>query len=142
MRRPPNLKKIFNLLLTLLRYVIVRFFFNFLSFSEYLNLWSSAFQRRSQKFGAIYLKVLTLLSNVKTLRQIAPNFCVLLRKAELYYSELRFKKFCFKWFFKYEREVLKAIIFRKENGCLLSLSIGLDLIGLNQILLQKKFDQS
>jgi hypothetical protein len=24
------------------------------------------------------------MSNVKTLRQIAPNFCVLLRKAELY----------------------------------------------------------
>ena len=44
--------------------------------------------------------------------------------------------------FQYEREVPKAIIFRKENGCLLSQSIELDLIGLNQILQKKKFDQS
>ena len=52
------------------------------------------------------------------------------------------KHFSLNGFSKYEREVLKAIIFRKENGCLLSLSIGLDLIGLNQILQKKKFDQS
>ena len=45
---------------------------------------SSSFLRRPQKFGAIFLKVLTLLSKVKTLRKIAPNFCGLLRKAELY----------------------------------------------------------
>ena len=46
--------------------------------------FKEAFLRRPQKFGAIALKVLTLLSNVKTLRKIAPNFCGLLRKAELY----------------------------------------------------------
>ena len=40
--------------------------------------------RKPQKFGAIVLKVLTLLSNVKTLRTIAPNICGLLRKAEFY----------------------------------------------------------
>ena len=41
-----------------------------------------SFYEKATKFGAIFLKVLTLLS-IKTLRTIAPNFCGLLRKAEL-----------------------------------------------------------
>ena len=45
---------------------------------------SSTFLRRLQNFGAIVLRVLTLLSNIKTLRKIMPNFCALLRKTELY----------------------------------------------------------
>ena len=39
--------------------------------------------RRLQKFGPIVLKVLTLLSNVKTLRTIGSKFFGLLRKPEL-----------------------------------------------------------
>ena len=43
------------------------------------------FLKRPQRFGAIFfVLVLTLLSNVKTLRKIAPNFCGLLRKTELW----------------------------------------------------------
>ena len=41
------------------------------------------FFEKATKFSAICLKVLRLLSKVKTLRQIAPNFCGLIRKAEL-----------------------------------------------------------
>ena len=45
------------------------------------NFKGSVFLRRPQRFCAIFL---TLLSSVKTLRKIAPNFFGLLRKAELY----------------------------------------------------------
>ena len=38
-----------------------------------------------QKFGAIFLKVLTLLSEIKTLMMIEIKFCGVLRKAELYH---------------------------------------------------------
>ena len=66
----------------------------------------------------------------------APKFAILSRTEtqnillQMFFSNMK------------ERFYLKAIIFRKENGCLLSLPIELDLIGLNQILQKKKFDQS
>ena len=42
------------------------------------------FSKKAKKFDEISILVLTILSNVKTLRMIAPNFCGILRKAELY----------------------------------------------------------
>ena len=47
------------------------------------TIQSSGFLRRLQKFDPIVLNVLTLLSNVKTLRVIGPNFCGLLRISKL-----------------------------------------------------------
>ena len=44
----------------------------------------------SEKATQIWLKVLMLRPNFKTLRQIAPNFCGLLGKAELYIQVLYF----------------------------------------------------
>ena len=40
--------------------------------------------RFSEKATKIWLRVLTLISNVKTLRTIVPNFCGLLRISDLY----------------------------------------------------------
>ena len=39
---------------------------------------------RATKFGPIVFKVLTLLSNIKTLKRIGSNFCGPLRKPQLY----------------------------------------------------------
>ena len=55
-------------------------FHNFLKFQLYMEV--SQFHD-FVKFGAIIHQVLMLLSNVKTLMKIAPNFCGLLKKAEL-----------------------------------------------------------
>ena len=49
---------------------------------SHLNL-SCGFLRRPQKFGAIFLKVWTLLSNVQTLRTMVPSFCGLLKINQL-----------------------------------------------------------
>ena len=46
--------------------------------------------RRPRNFGVIFLLVLNLLSNIKTKRKIAPKFCGLLRKTELYSINSKF----------------------------------------------------
>ena len=67
---------------------MILFLFFLISKLKLEMLSKISFSEKAKKFGAIVLKVLTKLGNVKTLRTIAPNFCVLFRKAELYRTEM------------------------------------------------------
>ena len=64
-----------------------------LSFDNFLvTTWGQEVKSQREK-----TKQIPRPSNVKTLRQIAPNFCGLLRKAELLIPNLKFKPWMDSW---------------------------------------------